>query len=163
MTEVNPATAALQDQQSALRQLPPHLLRQFSDMALMLPETESDGGASILEAILNAADMRATNDVWAKRDLGAYKDRVIIIESASRSKSDFKDGLGIFVVVSLVLEDTGEAVTATTGSMSNVAQIVKAYANEEFPLRCIVRVAERASQSGYFPQHLEVTETQPPR
>lgn len=163
MTEVNPTAAALSDQRATMAQLPPHLVQQFSEMAMMLPETESDGGASILEAILNAVDVQATNKIWDGRDLGEYKNQTIIIERATRSRSDFQEGLGLFLVASAVLEQTGEAITVTTGSMSVVAQVVKAYANDELPLRCIVRVAERPSQAGFYPQHLEITEKQPTR
>jgi len=163
MTEQNRAAAALRDQQAAMQELPPHLVAQFAEMAMALPETESDGGAGIIEAILNAVDVKATNKIWDARDIESLSGVSLVIESASRSISDYKGGLGVFLVVQAVREDTGEPVTFTTGSLSVVAQIVKAWAGEELPLRCTPTPADRPAKSGYVPWHLTVADNQPQR
>lgn len=161
MSEVDRAQADLDEQQGLLDRLPADLVRRFSEMALMLPETESDSGAGIIEAILGAVDVHDLDAPWDTKDPDALIGQWLIITDATRSMSTYKESLGVFLVITAVQEDTGEEITFTTGSMSIVAQVVKAYAQDMLPLRAKLVRAEKPTASGYWPQHLVVHDKQP--
>jgi len=53
--------------------------------------------------------------------------------------------------------DNDEEIVWTTGSVSVVAQLVKAFMLGALPLYATIRKAERPTANGYYPQHLEVS------
>lgn len=161
MTEVDRAQQDLDEQQGLLDRLPADLVRQFSEMAMMLPETESDSGASIIEAILGAVDVHDLDSPWDTKDPDALVGQWLIITEASRSMSTYKESLGVFLVITAVQEDTGEEIVFTSGSMGVVAQVVKAYAADMLPLRAKLVRADKPTANGYWPQHLVVHQNQP--
>lgn len=163
MTQPSKRRAELEDQASSLRELPPALVEQFSRMAMMLPEIELDGGAGIIESILNAVDLRATNRVFERYDAEQLVGKWLIFERAQRAMSEYKGGLGLFLVVDAVDEESGEKITFTTGSMSIVAQCVKAYAGDEMPFRAKIKVTDNPTKSGFYPMNLEIHAQQPQR
>ncbi len=133
------------------------MMRKFADMAAILPRGAEDGGERILEAILNAQTLDATNEIWA----GTWNpDKMvgepIVVESAEVLSSDYKGGLGIFLLVRCVKVRTGEAGMFSTGSTSIVGQVVKAYVLGALPFTCKIVVADEPTSSGYLPQHLEI-------
>jgi hypothetical protein len=145
----------------SLSELPPHLVRQFAEMATLIPDTESDGGAGILEDILGAISIEDLDRPFQEKDEDFLVGETLIWESISKSPSDFKDGLGIFLVCQVVRESTGEQFTVTTGSMSVVAQLVKAYTLDALPLRAKLRRADKPTKSGYYPKNLVIDRNQP--
>lgn len=163
MAQANNRKAELEDQASELATLPEALMRQFSELAMMLPETESDGGASIIQAVLNTVDVQGLDNPWDAKEPEKLCGEWLIITEASRSISTYAEGLGVFLVVTAVREDSGEEIVFTTGSMAVVAQIVRAYTIGAIPLRAKMLMAERASKKGYFPMHLEIAAKQPGR
>lgn len=162
MAQSDQVAASADQQKAELAELPAELVRRFAEMAMMLPETESDGGASIIEAILNTADVHELGSPWGEKDQDALVGKWLIFTEASRSVSDFK-GLGVFLVVQAVDCKTGEKLTTTTGSVNIVAQLVRAYTLDSFPLKARIMKAERPTKNGYWPLHLEIAEDQPAR
>lgn len=148
------------DQRNTLAELPPHLVQQFSQMALMLPETES-GLTGILELILNATDVHDLDKAWDGTSAESLLGKWIVIQSATRSVSDFSQSLGIFLVVKAYVEDSKSDVTFTVGSMAVVAQVVKAYAQDALPLRCKLMTSDSPTKDGFWPMHLEIHQNQP--
>lgn len=151
----------LEEQRGALAKLPPPLLRQFADMAMLLPETEQDGGAAIIDAILNTVDVQELDAPWDDKDPEALWNRWLVITDASRSPSEYEDGLGVFLVVQAHDEEEGTDITFTTGSVGVVAQIVRAYANDDLPLRAKIVPAKKRTRRGYLPTHLVIHKNQP--
>lgn len=139
-----------------LSELPPALLKRFADMAVLIPEGGGDGAARLLEAILNVGNPDDLDAAWRTKDTERLAGEHLMIESAERSSSDFSDGLGVFLIVHAVKVDTGEEIVFTTGSISIVAQIARAYALDALPLSCMIKRAEQPSKNGYYPQHLEM-------
>lgn len=139
-----------------LAELPADLVQRFAQMAMTLPPTESDGGASIVESILNATSVEALDAAWDAKDADAMIGKEITITGATVSQSDYNGGLGVFLVVTATDEGTGEVITFTTGSMSIVAQVVAAHVREWLPLRCKLVQAMEPTKSGYYPQRLEI-------
>lgn len=146
----------IEAQRAEVYTLPADLIKRFADMAFTLPETAGDGGASMIEQILNATDAADLDAAWGTKDPDKLVGEPLTIRSASVSKSDYNDGLGVFLVVDAHRENTGENITFTTGSTMIVAQLVKAHNAGWLPMRAIIRRSERPSANGYYPQHLEV-------
>lgn len=161
MNQPSRAADELNDQKGELAKLPEALIARFAEMAMMLPETESDGGASIIEAILGTVNVGDLDKPWDAKDPEALCNEWLIVTDASRSMSDYADGLGVFLVVKAVQDDTGEEITFTTGSMAVVAQIVRAYAGDMFPLKCKMVMSDKPTKGGYRPMHLVIHEKQP--
>ena len=137
--------------------LSPELARRFADMAMLIPSETGDATENILEVILAAPSWEDLSAPWETSKVDKLAGRVLRIDSVVRRPSDFKEGLGIFLVVRYVDVTTGEAGVFTTSSFSVVAQLVRAYAAGWLPLYASIIVAERATERGYKPHHLKVT------
>jgi hypothetical protein len=139
----------------------PATIARFAEMVALLPRADDDDGGAerIIEAILNAQTWEDLDAPWRARGGEAYKDVPQRILGAKIRPSDFGQGLGVYVVVDAVDMRNGESITWTTGSVSIVAQLVRAHCVGAFPLLATLRVAERPSKAGNFPQHLEVTDS----
>lgn len=146
-----------------LATLPQYVLDQFNQMVIMLPEVESDGGASMITQILNTVDVQELDAPWDTKDPEKLVDLLIHITDARRAPSDFAGGLGQFLVLDAVIAASGEQVTFTTGSVMVVAQVVKAFVLDALPLACVLRKSERPTADGFYPQHLEIEKDQPGR
>lgn len=148
-------------QQAELAMTPEAISAQFAHMGNLIPETESDdGGLSIIGQLLGATSLDELSQPWAEKDQEALVDHELIIESVTRSPSDFAGGLGVFLVCKAYDATRDERVTFTTGSMSVVAQLVMVYTLDKFPVSCTLRKAKKASKAGFFPQHLEFAKGQ---
>lgn len=132
--------------------------RRFADMAMMLPQADGDGSARIVEALLDAADPFSLNTPWETESSKDLDGAVLVIEDLTAQRSDFADGLGVFLVVHAVTKRTGEPVTFTTGAVSVVAQLVRAYVMGWLPMLVEVVKSERPTKDGYYPIHLRVIE-----
>lgn len=158
---------ALQDEVDANRdqiaELPPALVQQFAQMAVMLPEVESDGGASIIQQILNTVDVLDLDSPWQTKDPDKLVGQLLEFTDARRAPSDYAGGLGIFLVCDATVMGSGEQVTFTTGSFAVVAQLVKAYTLDALPLRAILRQSDKPTKNGFRPHHLEIDPKQPKR
>lgn len=122
-----------------------------------VPETDSsDAQYRIAQQILFAKDVSELDQPWSgTAGLGEYNGQEIVIHSIRRAPSSFKAGTGVFLILD-VEQATGEHTVVTTGSVSVVVQLLKAYDLNAFPLRVIPRVSDRESSNGYYPQHLEI-------
>jgi hypothetical protein len=152
----------IENQQHEMATLPADLVKRFADMAFTLPETTGDGGASMIEQILGATDAADLDANWGTKDPDKLIGEPLTIHSATVSKSDFAEGLGVFLVVEATRENTHEKITFTTGSTMVVAQLVKAYNAGWLPMRAKLVRADRPSANGYYPQHLEVLDQRVP-
>ena len=81
---------------------------------------------------------------------------MLTVRGITRMPSSFAEGLGIFLVVDAIVNETDEMVTVTTSSVAVCAQLLKLNSLEAFPIQVIPRQSERPSKAGYFPQHLEI-------
>lgn len=129
---------------------------QLRELIEAIPVVEADSAVQrIVEAIISARTVEELSDPWSGTNaLGEYDGRVVRIHSIRRAPSAFAAGTGIFLVLD-VEDSSGEHHVVTTGAISVVVQLLKAYELDAFPLTCIPRVAARASARGYYPQHLD--------
>jgi hypothetical protein len=128
----------------------------YDAMIATVPEAGGDGIDNILVQIAQAADVADLDAPWRSTGLVELRNIPIRVTAIRRIASDYAGGLPWFLVVDAAVRATGETVTFTTGAVSVVAQLVKAWSMGAMPLDVVPRVAERASKNGYYPQHLEV-------
>lgn len=132
------------------------VVETYESMIATVPEAGGDGFDSILAAIALATDARDLDAPWRSEGLTAFANVPLVLTGIRRMPSDYPGGLPWFLIVDGAIEETGETIAITTGAVSVVAQLVKAWALDAFPLRVVPRVATRPSRNGYFPQHLEM-------
>jgi hypothetical protein len=136
------------------------VIEAYDSMLAAIPDAEGEGYERILEQIAQATDPADLDAPWRAGDLAELDGIPLTILGVRKRPSDFGGGLPWFLIVDAVVENTGEHVTITSGAVSVVAQLTKAYALNAFPLRVRPVVAERPTASGYYPQRLEIL-TQP--
>lgn len=69
-------------------------------------------------------------------------------------ESSFEDGIGFYAIVEAVNADTGEQVTLTTGSTGVCIQLAKALQMGWLDEPVKLKVADRPTADGYYPQRL---------
>lgn len=131
-------------------------LATFAHMAAVIPDAEGAGMDNMLAAILGADSWDQLDAPWSTTSTDDAIGVVVTVTDLSRRPSDFAEGLGVYLIVSGYRTETGEPITYTTGSVSVVAQLVRAYAIGALPLTTKLVKAERASANGYYPVHLQV-------
>lgn len=133
------------------------LVKRFAEMAVMIPTEDGAGSERILEQLLSATSWEQLDDPWDSTNGQRLRGKHLRVDSITRRPSTYEGSLGIFLVVDSVDVDSGEKVVWTTSSISVVGQLVRAYVMKWMPLYVTVVVAERPTERGYFPQHLEIT------
>lgn len=158
MTEQNTATPqAAESNGQGLAPLGGQVVAAYESMLAAVPDAGDGGGYErILEQIAAAESPADLDAAWRSGDLVELAGEPLVVRGIEKVPSDFGGGLPYFLVVDAVREATGESVKITTGAVSVVAQLVRAYAMGAFPLRVRPFVAERPTKSGYYPQHLEI-------
>lgn len=129
----------------------------FTGMAMAVPEAEDGSGAErILLAILNAKSWDELDDPWDTEKSTALIGVELAIHSITRHASSYQDGLGVFLVAHCKRLDDETEVVFSTGSMSVVAQLVRAFMLGAFPMYATLRQSDKPTKRGYYPQHLEI-------
>ena len=131
------------------------VIAAYEAMIETVPESGGDGMDSILEAIAQAESPDDLDAPWRSAGLEDYINVPLVIRAIRKVPSDYQGGLPWFLVADAVVVPTGELVTITTGAVAPVAQLVRAYHQGWLPWTVIPRQSDRASKSGYYPQHLE--------
>lgn len=143
--------------------LRPETIAAFEAMVSDVPEAGGDAFESILGAIARGTDVLDLDAPWRSQGFEELVDVPIVVQAIRKMPSDYQGGLPWFLVVDAAIADTGELTTFTTGAVSVVAQLLKAWSMGAFPLACTLCQSDRPSRSGYYPQHLEIARRQPAR
>lgn len=136
--------------------LSPQVIEAYESMIETVPDAGGGGFDSILRAIAAATDARDLDAPWRSEGIKELANAKLRVQGIRKMPSDFEGGLPWFLIIDAVIVATGEVVAVTTGALSVVAQLVKAWQLGAFPLDVVVRVAVRPSRNGYYPVHLEV-------
>ena len=137
--------------------IPNQAIEAFAAMAASIPEAGDGGFEGILAQLLTTTDAYALDAPWRSDGLTELLGARLRIDGLRRMESEYDSGLPFFLIVQAANLETGELVTLTTGAVSVVAQLTKAWDLGLIPgWRVIPRQADRPSKSGYYPQHLEV-------
>lgn len=138
-----------------VRQVEGQVIDYYESILDRVPDAGGEGIENILEAIAAAGDVAGIDAPWKAGGFGAYVDTPIVITGIRKMPSDFGSGLSYFLIADGAVRATGEKVTATTGSMSVVAQLLKVWELDAFPVLVIPRISKRPTKDGFYPQHLE--------
>jgi len=136
--------------------LDPGTVDAYASMLASVPDAGGDGFESMLIQLAQAQDARELDAPWRSVGLEAYRNTPLVITGIRKMPSEFEGGLPWFLILDAAVLGTGEVVSITTGAVSVVAQLARAWALGAFPLRVIPRQSDRPSKAGYYPQHLEV-------
>lgn len=132
------------------------ILAQFAEMAVAIPADLGGGTEDILAKILAAETWDQLDEPWETSDIDDILGKELTITKVTRRPSTFRGGLGVFLVVHLMDKRSGKEYVKTTGSVSVVGQIARAYFIGAMPLTVEWVRADRPSDNGYYPQHLKV-------
>jgi hypothetical protein len=138
------------------------LLAEFAEMAVMIPADLGGGTEDILRKILSAETWDQLDEPWETSEIDDILGKTLHITKVTRRPSTFAGGLGVFLVIHLTDSKTGKEYVKTTGSISVVGQIARAYALGVTAMTVQWLRAERPSASGYYPQHLRVIDAATP-
>lgn len=130
------------------------ILRNVAELIDMVPEIEDGDELAIVAQIIQAGDLAELDRPWRTTEFDRFFETQIRVTGMRRRASDFAGGLGIYLILDVVDESTGELHTVTTGSTSCVAQLLAAHAMEGLPLVVTPCQAKKPSKNGYYPQHL---------
>lgn len=135
----------------------PATMALFAQMAVGIPES-NDGEAyeNIVLQVLAASDVDGLNAPWDTDDAEKLVGYRLKIESITRRPSDYAEGLGLYLVCKGTNLGTGETFVWSTGSVSVVAQLTRAWHLQQFPVICELQVADTPTKNGYRPQHLKI-------
>lgn len=132
-------------------------LQVFAQMAAGIPEADdSEAYESILTQLLAAGSVDQLNAPWDTDAVDKIAGHQIRVDEITRRPSDFAGGLGMYLVCKGVDQGTGERVTLTTGAVSVVAQLVRAYFIGGLPIVARWVVGDPSPRTGRRPQHLEI-------
>ena len=121
-----------------------------------IPESPELDPLELATRVLFAENVNQLDQPWNTDSMAQFENVRITITDVKRLESELPGGMGWFLVVDGVLTGTKEPVTFTTGSISVMLQIARAYELDALPLAVIVRRAQRPSKSGFYPYHLEI-------
>ena len=132
-------------------------LKIFAQMAAGIPESDdSEAYESIVTQLLAADNVDALNAPWDTDTAEKLAGHQVRIDELTRRPSDFKGGLGLYLVCKGVDQGTGERITVTTGAVSVVAQLARAYFVAGLPIVAQWIIGDPSPRTGRRPQHLQI-------
>lgn len=132
-------------------------LQLFAEMAAGIPEADdSEAYESIVSQLLAADTVDQLNAPWDTDAVDKIAGHQIRVDELTRRPSDFAGGLGMYLVCKGVDQGTGERVTLTTGAVSVVAQLARAYFVGGLPIVAQWIVGDPSPKTGRRPQHLQI-------
>jgi hypothetical protein len=135
------------------------LLEQFAEMAVAIPREDGDGTENILTQLFAAESWDDLNTPWDTSSVDDIIGKRLKLTHVTRRPSTFSGGLGQFLVCHLTDIRTGKTYVKSTGSIAIVGQIAMAYFKGWMPLQVEWVKAERATENGYYPQHLKLLDS----
>ncbi len=134
----------------------PGIREAFMLMLADVPEPDDDAVVKIVGAILKAESVEDLDSPWDTAGMRSLVDRPLTVRSITKRPSDYENGMGVYLGCEVLDEMDGEELFVSSGSVSIVAQLVRAHTLKAFPLRVIPRNAKKPTPKGYLPMHLEL-------
>lgn len=128
----------------------------FALLLADVPEPSEDAAARIVLQILDAQTAEELDRPWDVDGMREYDGVVLRVLSIVKMPSDYTTGLGCYLVCTCSQPEIGEQFVLTTGSVSVVAQLVRAHVAGWLPLDVVPRQSARPTRKGYRPMHLEL-------
>lgn len=146
----------LQEYNASVLAQTPGAREAFVGMLELVPDPEGDAVGRIVMQIMGATDVEELDRPWDADGMRDYEGSVLRVKSIHKMESDYEGGLGIYLVCFCDQPGIGEEFVVTTGSVSCVAQLVRAHVAGWLPLEVVPRKAAKATKLGYWPMHLEL-------
>lgn len=134
----------------------PGVREAFMTMLAEVPDPPDDAVVRIVQQILTAEYVEDLDKPWDAEGMRDLVGRVLRVDAIHKMPSDYVKGLGTYLVCQVTVPETGEQLVVSTGSVSIVAQLVRAYTLGALPLAVVPHESEKPSKNGYRPMHLEV-------
>lgn len=137
----------------------PGVREAFREMLLHVPEPDPDADQATIKIVAQILAAQTAGDLdkpWDSDGMRHHFDQMLTVRSITRRPSDYTGGLGAYLGCDCILNETGEEQFITCGSVSCVAQLVRAHTLQVLPLIVIPRKANKPTPKGYWPYHLEV-------
>lgn len=147
---------ALQESNANILAALPGGLQVFMKLLEQVPEPSDDVSAKIVLEILQAQNLEDLDRPWDVEGMRDHVDSILRVKAVTRMPSDYVGGLGWYLVCQVDQPEIGEEFTLTTGSVSIVAQLVRAHCAGWLPLQVVVRKSKKPTRKGYWPMHLEL-------
>src|SRR5215472_6162415 len=145
-TEAPGETTALVEYNIWALQQYPGAMEQFKAMLVGVPEPDDDAAARIVMQIMSAQSVSDLDKPWDVEGMRDHDGTMLTIHGITKMPSDYATGLGVYLVCDCSEPGIGERFVLTTGSVSIVAQLVKAHQLDAFPLEVVPRKAERPTK-----------------
>jgi len=156
VAQTSKAVAKRNDAADVEMVISPETREMFASMVVAVPEADGSGTERILLSILNAKSWDELDDPWDTEKSAALVGVELAIHTITRHVSSYADGLGVFLVVHGKRLDDDTETVFSTGSVSVVAQLVRAYMLGAFPMYAKLVQSDKPTARGYYPQHLEI-------
>lgn len=130
------------------------LLARFAEMVTAIPADAGNGAEDIMRQLLTATTWEDLNKPWDTSSVADIVGKKLILTSATRRPSAFQSGLRMMLVVKLQDPATGKEHVKPTSAVSVIGAVTWLYFNGKLPALVEWVVADRPTESGYFPQHL---------
>lgn len=153
--------AKVDEEQGTVAEFPAALVQQFVQMATLVPSEDGSGMERIIEQLLSAESWEQLSDPWESTNAEKLRGKRLRVDSLMRRPSQYRGGLGIFLIVKGVDLGTGEAIVWTTSAQAVIAQLVRAYAKGWLPCVCEMIIADKPTEAGYYPHHLRFLAVDP--
>lgn len=141
---------------SALEGWDPALIERFAGMVFLFDPVESDGGASLVEQLLNTRDVSQLDAPWQQKDEDEILNRWLEIRGAHWEYSDYSEGTGVYLQIDAVDIEKSQRVRVSSGSVSVIAQLAAVQSLGAFPITAMIVRAQKKTKQGFYPKHLEV-------
>lgn len=122
-----------------------------------VPVDDESGNQRIAEQLLEGGNLLDLNKPWDSSGGRALAGKQLRIDAIKGRPSRYPGGLRAFLVAEYVDTQTGERGVMTTSAMAPVIQLARVSAEGWLPAYCVVEVADRATERGFFPYHLRFT------
>lgn len=149
--EIVPAPAASPatvDARLTVEELKGMLLKAQDEVSVSPEDVERE----IFERMLNAESVEELFGSTSVLKWGDNLNVPVLVESVKFNGSDFKDGLGLYAVVTGKM--AGKTVNLSLGARTPLVQLLIARERGWLPYRVMLEKAARPTEAGYFPLNL---------
>lgn len=150
------ASAKAAAQQVAIPVSRDAILAQWNNMIEAVPLADDDDGMSIIANIIGATNWEETN---TQGGLPKAEDRIGVslkIHAIDRHESTIEDTGPWYLVVRCNDTHSGRDMTFQTSSQTVMAQLVKLYTEDAFPIVASVVKGDKPTKRGFWPLALKV-------
>lgn len=132
-------------------------IMDWEPLVTAIPDADSQEGEGmdrILTQLYGAQSAADLNAPWDARGFEAYAGQTLTLQALTKRPSEYPGPIPFYVIARGHVTGTGEAVTITTGAVSVIAQLSKAWAAGFFPVTVVPVVVESKTKKGQASQHL---------